>query len=148
MMEIKADMIGKKGKLFTPDAKPNPAFYNTFQTDDFRCILKCIYLSDQVDHIILKEGECVVSFQIQLMNLTNEPLFVYVEDFMLQCDRKEDIYPLYESNDEQIVIEPNDSYEGKIGFIGKSQSKFITLKYQEYMEDFEGKVYKLKYAIP
>jgi hypothetical protein len=82
------------------------------------------------------------------MNLTNEPLFVYVEDFMLQCDRKEDIYPLYESNDEQIVIEPNDSYEGKISFIGKSQSKFITLKYQEYMEDFEGKVYKLKYAIP
>lgn len=150
-MELNTLLRGKKAKLFTPDAMPNPAFRNTFQTNEFRCVVKKILLFDTCEEIALKEGECIASFQVQFMNMTNTEIMIFVEDFMLQCDKKELEYPLLLKNDkisEQIILQPQSEYEGILSFIAYSGSKYMTFKYQEYHEEWEGKLYKLKYAIP
>lgn len=150
-MEILTDLLGKKKKLFTSDAQPNPAFRNTFQTNEFRCVLKRIKLYDTCEELCLEEGECIASFELSLMNMSNDDVEIYCEDFMLQSDKKAVVYPLLLQNDtllDKVSIAPNDVFDGLISFIAPTNAKFLTLKYQEYIEDWEGKIYKLKYAIP
>lgn len=150
-MEILTDLLGQKKTLFTSDAQPNPAFRNTFQTNEFRCVLKRMKMYDKCEELVLEEGECIATFEIDLMNMTNDFIDIYCEDFMLQSDKKEVVYPLLLQNDtllDKVRIAPNGVFCGVISFIALTNAKYLTLKYQEYIEDWEGKIYKLKYAIP
>ena len=150
-MEIKTDLKGKKNKLFTQDSMPNPAFRNTFQTNEFRCVLKGIQLYDQCEEVILQEGECIVTFELQIINMTNEQIMIYSDDFMFQNDKNKEVYCLFLTTDtflERLNLDANQNFIGSISFIAQSGAKYMTLKYQEYNEDWEGKIYKLKYAIP
>ena len=150
-MEIMTFIQGKRKKLFTQDACPNPAFRNTFQTGEFRCTIKSIQITDKSNEINLKEDERIITFHIQFMNMNQETIDIYCEDFMFQNDKNTVVYPLLLATDtllEKITIPSNMIYEASISFIGLSNAKYMTLKYQEYQEEWEGKIYKLKYAIP
>lgn len=151
-MEIIIEQNGRTQKLFTKDVSPNPALRNAFQTSEFRCSVKSIQLNDQLSSIVLSELERIACFQVEIINLSAETIRIYTEDFTLRSDLHHPVYAQPFSGvsnqlPDVFELEPDTSIQGVLVFTAHRNAKHITLRYQEYVEDYEGKVYKLKYSI-
>lgn len=150
---LKRDKENQVTHLLLKDHIPNNAFINEFQTNFFTLKLNTIEIIEEVlNGYKVDEGGVFLLLHVSIRNNMNEILELEKDDFSLYYDKEGPFSP--EENfgvrfqfDNEILFKPFEIMKGCFIFIIDKSTKKICFFHEEYYDDENFKLYRLRYKI-
>ena len=150
---IKTKIDKTQMHILCKDHVPNFAMKNEFQTNTFSMKMIQLELHEEEYYgYVIEEGGAFFCVYITIKNITNEPLSLSKNDFLIYYDNDGPYEPEGNFNVEEqfqdiILLKPFAQETGKLVYIISKNSKKIAFKYFEYYDDMTMKEYRLRYNI-
>lgn len=150
---LKRDKNNQISHMLTNDHRPNPAFINEFQTNNFTLSLKSIELVEgALEGYQVEEGGMFVVMHLSIRNNTNEIIEISREDFALSYDKEEPYTPEenFKSSHQfadDFAMKPFETVNGNFVFITSASASRICFLYNENYDEDHYKLYRLRYRL-
>ena len=154
-MQLFETINGEVKVRLLKDHQPNQAMLNEFQTALFDCKMEKMELCGRSLHgYEVEEPACFLKVFLTLRNVTQEPIVVYKDDFLLSYDRKkfafeaEDHFGVPSQLADVMEIEGDGVLEGCLVFLIPYGASQILFTYHEYADEEDpGKTYRMRYVL-